>query len=138
MSRKEKRENVGFLYRIPFSLKQEKDIRTMANYMKISGFITILSGALTIILQVMNGKTGAMFAGVLPIFFGSLLVKGAKSFHLMATTDDADQKHLADGFQQLQTIFLVKSVLMIFALSIGLLVLMVLLSFGGAMLQKMG
>lgn len=102
--------------RIPFTVDDERTIREMSGWIKAAGFIQIISGIVQILMLFKGPKNGSLIGGVIAIVVGNLLLEASKFFHLVATTDDADQEYTAQGFQKLRSVFLIQSILIIVAL----------------------
>lgn len=106
--------------RIPFSLKEEKDIASMATWMRITGIGTIAVGIIQIVMIFISKAHQQFIGAVLSILLGAWLFQAGTSFFKVATTDDADQMHLAQGFDRLRQVFLFKAVLVLIIIALAI------------------
>lgn len=108
------------LNRIPLNRAEADALRGMVLWMRI-GAVAAAVGAIAQILTALlvEGKTMLNCGGILEIWLAVVLFRAAGRFHLVATTDEADQLHLAEGINHLRVVFLAKSVVVIFGLSLA-------------------
>lgn len=106
------------LSRIPFTRKDEENIKKMASWMNIAGIISILSGIGSILAVFLTLNLGQTFNAVISFLIGGWMIKAAAAFRQVAVTDDDDQDFLVVGFTNLRSVFLLQSVLVIIALSL--------------------
>lgn len=122
------------LKRIPFSIRDEMQIISMARWMKFMGGFQIVAGGLGLLVIVIfallmfaTGDPVGMITGallgtvgiavvVVAIWQGFLLFRSADFFDLVAKTDDADQDYVALGFAKLKTFFIVEVVFAVLGL----------------------
>lgn len=119
------------MHAIPFDQSEHSNITAMATLMIVAGAITILSGVLGIVANIVNlalvgvggveavgNVCGAVIAMLFYAALGAWLIIGGRAFKRVVTTDEADQAHLATGLRQLRNVFLLKSILIILVIAL--------------------
>lgn len=102
--------------RIPFSKQEEETILRMCAAMRIAAVANVIATAANAVVAVWAGNVGAFIGVLVQVAFAILLFRSAAHFQRVAETDDDDQRHVAEGIDQLRSLFLVKGVLVILAL----------------------
>jgi hypothetical protein len=107
----------GGLSRIPFTLDAEKQIKALAFWLGIMGWVGIVAGAIDVINLVVSRNFGLIFSAILQILMGVWSLQAAVAFRQVATTDVADQAYLLVGFSRLRSIFLLQGILILVGLA---------------------
>ncbi len=96
------------LKRIPFSAQEEGLVRGAAMWMRGAGVLAVLSGTAFTALILLTGEWTFLLSGPPAILLGILLNNGAKAIQNVADTDDADQRQVVIGLENIRVFFLVK------------------------------
>lgn len=107
--------------RVPFTPDDEKTILGMVRWMRISAAASVVGAIAQLLPALRSGQNQNLIGTGLTLLMAAWLFAAAKRFHLVATTDFADQKYLAEGIDQLRNIFLLKSVLVLVLFCLGFL-----------------
>jgi hypothetical protein len=131
MSSAESGPQRGGLSRIPFTVEAEKQIESLSYWLKILGWLSIVAGILGLLNLLTSGRNfGHVFNAILQVIIGVWSLQAAEAFKKVATTDEADQAYLVEGFSKLRGIFLVQGVLILVGLAFVVAVFLFVLSFG--------
>jgi hypothetical protein len=120
------------LSRIPFTVAAEAKIKSLSFWLSILGWIEIAAGVLDLIVLVTPARNaGQIFDAVIALLVGYWCLQAATAFKKVATTDEADQAYLVQGFSRLRSIFLLQGIMILVGLAFATAVLLFLLLHGG-------
>jgi hypothetical protein len=120
----------GGLSRIPFTVAAENEIKALAFWLSIVGWVEVVAGGINVINLVASRNFGVIFNVILQVVIGVWCLQAAQAFRLVATTDVADQAYLLRGFSKLRSIFLLQGILILVMLAFVFAVLLFLLIHG--------
>jgi len=133
------------LGRIPFSPDDEKNITQTVLFMRIAGAIAIVSSLFSMVgtvgvglyrsLPIGGSICGGLIGLAVQASLGAMLLVSSNAFSRIASTDGADQHHLATGLRQLRWYFLVKSILWLLGLLLCCACVVLGLVFGAALMS---
>jgi hypothetical protein len=107
------------LSQIPFTPRAEASILELSKWMRISGVIGILASVLKLCVAVFIGHgLGSFIGAVVTFLVGFWSYQAGNEFASMATTNNADQRHLMDGFGLLRRVFLLQAAMIILAFAL--------------------
>src|SRR4051794_2635425 len=106
------------LARIPFSPKAEASIRALAGWMQTAAVISIVAAVLKFVgAFVPRYHGGHIFDAVITLLIGVWVYQAPVAFRKVATTDEADQRYLMEGFTQLRKVYLLQTVMLAISLT---------------------
>jgi hypothetical protein len=102
------------LRRIPFTAGQEASIRALCNWMQIAAVVSII-GAIGKFVSAFTPRQdfGKVIDAAITFLIGLWIYQAGTAFRRVITTDEADQRHLMEGFTLLRRVFLLQSILLI-------------------------
>jgi hypothetical protein len=120
------------LSRIPFTVAAEAKIKSLSFWLNIVGWIGVAAGVLDLINLVTPARNaGQIFNAIIHFLMGYWCLQAAMAFKKVATTDEADQAYLVQGFSRLRSIFLLQGIMILVGLAFATAVLLFLLLHGG-------
>jgi hypothetical protein len=120
------------LSRIPFTVAAEAKIKSLSFWLNLVGWISIAAGVIDVIdLATPARNGGQIFNAVIHFLMGYWCLQAATAFKKVATTDEADQAYLVQGFSRLRSIFLLQGIMILVGLAFATAVLLFLLLHGG-------
>lgn len=102
--------------RIPFTAGQEATVRSLAFWLKLTGWIHIVLSAFDLLNMFATRNAGGLFSALIKILVGTWCLQASRAFHKVATSDDADQSNLMVAFGKLRVLFLLQAMMVILAL----------------------
>jgi len=107
--------------RIPFQREDEERIASAAIWGMIVAVTSIATSLLDVALKLIQGPglqligilVGSSISLAITIVLGIFLFQASAAFHKVATTDEADEHYLLEGFQKLRLYFKVMGILLI-------------------------
>lgn len=106
------------LGRIPFTPRAEAGVRALANWMQLAAVFGFVAAAAKVLAGYWpRPDPGKLIDAVLTVLLAVWVYKAGVAFRRVATTDEADQRHLMEGFRWLRRVFLLQSILVIVALA---------------------
>ena len=103
--------------RIPFTKDDERTILSMCSAMKVAAAANVVAAVVQAIAGVMSLNFGGFVTVLFQAVFAALLFKAAGHFENVAKTDTDDQRQVAAGVEQLRTVFMIKSILVILGMA---------------------
>ena len=120
------------LSRIPFTVAAEAKIKSLSFWLSIVGWVGIVAGVLDLINLVTPARNpGQIGNAIIHFLMGYWCLQAATAFKKVATTDEADQAYLVQGFSRLRNIFLLQGIMILVGLAFATAVLLFLLLHGG-------
>jgi hypothetical protein len=121
------------LSRIPFTVAAEAKIKSLSFWLSIVGWLGIAAGVVDLIDLATPARNGGQIVNaVIHFLLGYWCLQAATAFKKVATTDEADQAYLVQGFSRLRSIFLLQGIMILVGLAFATAVLLFLLFHGGA------
>ncbi len=121
------------LSRIPFTVAAEAKIKSLSFWLSIVGWVGIVAGVIELIdLLTPARNAGQIVNAIIHFLMGYWCLQAATAFKKVATTDEADQAYLVQGFSRLRSIFLLQGIMILVALAFVTAVLLFLLLHGGS------
>jgi hypothetical protein len=122
------------LSRIPFTVATEARIKSLSFWLTVVGWIGIAAAVVDLVSLATPGRNlGQIVNAIVHILVATWCFQAATAFKKVATTDEADQAYLVQGFFQLRKIFLFQGILILIGLAFVTAVLLFLvLHHGGA------
>jgi hypothetical protein len=117
MSQGESTPQTSGLSRIPFTIEAEKQIKALAFWLTILGWLGIVAGIFDVVNLVTSRNFAHIFNSVLHIVMGLWCLQAAEAFKKVATTDVADQAYLMTGFSKLRSIFWLQGIMIVVGLA---------------------
>ncbi len=101
------------LARIPFSPRAEASIRALAGWMQTAAVINFLAaGAKLVGSFTPRHHGGHVIDAVVTFLVGWWVYQAGVAFRKVATTDEADQRYLMEGFTRLRYVYLLQTVML--------------------------
>lgn len=108
----------GELSRIPFTAAAEGQIRSLAFWLTVVGWLNVAAAVGAIInLLTPQGNGGQVFSVIVHAAIAAWSLQAAAAFKAVATSDVADQAYLMQGFTKLRSIFLLQGVMILIVLA---------------------
>lgn len=108
----------GELSRIPFSAEAEGQIRSLAFWLTVVGWLNAIVAASDLLgLLLPHRNVGQAFDLILHSAIALWSFQAARGFRSVATTDVADQAYLVQAFTKLRSIFLLQGIVIIVSLA---------------------
>ncbi len=113
--------------RIPFSRQDEARIQSAARWGGIAAVSSVSASLLDLIIKIAHGH-GLGLAGIIAgssvgltitFILALYLYRASVAFRKVATTDEADEHYLLEGFEELRRHFKVMGILLIIVTSLG-------------------
>jgi hypothetical protein len=122
------------LSRIPFTAAAERQIEALSFWLGLVGWLNVVAAVFDVLSLVMPARNaGHVVNAILHAAVGVWSLQAAKAFKNVATTDEADQAYLVQGFTKLRSIFLLQGVLILVGLAfLAAVLLFLLLRFASA------
>lgn len=105
------------LSRIPFSEEDETNIKSLAWWLRASGTVTLITVVVGVADMFRTGNVGNIFGMLVMAACAIFGIQAAAYFVKVATTDEADQAYLVNGFRKLRLAYLLLSVWIIVGLA---------------------
>jgi hypothetical protein len=113
---------------IPFAKEDEERIASVGVWGVIAAVTSIGSTVLSAVVALMGKGASALFTQVIAVtlnlILGIWLLQASSAFSKVATTDEADQHYLLLGFAKLRAYFMMTGIIIIIAVSLGVLLLL--------------
>ena len=121
------------LSRIPFTTAAEARIKSLAWWLNILGWVSVVAGFLELVgLITPAHNPGQLGNAIIHLLVGYWCLQAAKAFNKVATTDENDQGYLVEGFRQLRKVFLLQGIMILIGLAFATAVLLFLRLHGGS------
>jgi hypothetical protein len=117
--------------RIPFTKQDEQTLLTMCNAMRVAAVANVAATLINTFVSIKAGNMGGMVGVLIQAAFAALLFTSATHFQKVAQTDNDDQRHVAEGLDQLRTLFLLKGALVLVGIALVVLVVPIMIFAGG-------
>jgi hypothetical protein len=106
------------LSRIPFTVEAERQILTLSFWLTVIGWLSIAAAVIMVINLLLPARNLGLLADlILYIAVATWALQAARAFKSVATTDQADQAYLVQGFSKLRSIFLLQGVMILVGLA---------------------
>ncbi|HXG13150.1 MAG TPA: DUF5362 family protein [Gemmataceae bacterium] len=107
------------LSRVPFTPREERTLRSLANWMQAAAVINVIGGVFNLVTMFYPRlNVGKLIDAVVGILVGVWVFLAASAFRKVAATDQADQSYLVEGFTHLRRAFLLQSILVLIVLAL--------------------
>src|SRR4051812_4839846 len=102
------------LSRIPFTVAAETQLKTLAFWLGLVGWLNAAAAVLDLLNLVMPARNlGHVVNAAIHAAVAVWSIQAGRAFQSVATTDAADQAYLVRGFTKLRSIFLLQGLLIL-------------------------